>query len=199
MMLTSKEAAMPRFCWTLLLLLAPAAANAQAGTASVSEPLTQMYAKALVENWVQFGGAGHQIYFYLPRTIRVTSRGTKTVWGVNMQSIAGEDSSGDMAPSRAEVMEVRRSAHMDPEQLEKYETYLLTKIQWEVDCVHQRLRILKMIDYDEEGGVLLSTDVNDKLEEPVPDSNGEGLLRAFCDPAHRNYFRDLFNGKPPKR
>ena len=173
-------------------LLACGMARAQ----DYAQPVLDVYAKAYAENWVQFGGGFHQTYFYLPRTIRTTSRGTKTVWGVNVQSMSGADTAADLSTSRAAIVKSRGGTSQIAE---KYTTYLLTKVLWEIDCVHQRARILKLLDYDEEGNIIWSSEVTRKMEEPVPDSNGESLVKAFCDPRHRNYFRDILEGRPAKR
>jgi hypothetical protein len=185
----------------LALLIQATAASAQpADTLNIPTPVLDVYAKAYAEDWVQFGGGFHQIYLYLPRTIKATARGTKTVWGVNVQSMSGADTLCDLNTSRRAITKQREEAHFPPEKLEKYATYLMTKIQWEVDCVHQRTRIIQFLDYDEEGNMIFSHEMkSSKLDDPVPDSNGEGLLKAFCDPQHRNHFRDLLDGKPAKR
>jgi hypothetical protein len=186
--------------WVLLAVsFGGARAQAPSDTATIPDPVAKIYGKACAENWVVFGGGYHQTYLYIPRTIRTTEKGTKTVWGVNVQSMTGADSAADLQTSRAAITEVRGNSHLGEATLQKYGRYLQTKVQWEVDCVHQRVRILQCIDYDEDGNVLLSFEVPGTLEDPVPETNGEGLLRAFCNPAHRNYFRDLFNGAPPKR
>jgi len=155
-------------------------------TENVPKPLLYQFAKAYEEDWVCFGAGLHQNYFFIPRTIKATGHGTKTVWGVNLQ---GADST-DWMSSRPAVIEQRQRAHEDPD---KYAKYLLTKIQWEVDCAGQRMRMIKMIDYDEDGGVIYSGQFDEKLAEPVPDTNAEGLVCAFCHPRTRITFRDLVN------
>jgi hypothetical protein len=155
-------------------------------TQGIPKPLLDTYAKAYTENWVVFGGGYHQYYCFIPRTIQTTARGTKTVWGVNLQNA----DSTDWLSSRAAVSEIRQPIHGDPN---RYAKYLLTKLQWEVDCASQRTRIVQILDYDEDGSVIWSAQVAEKLEVPVPDSNGEGLLRALCDENDRITFQDLVN------
>ncbi len=179
---------------TLLALLAClGTARAQATTAvldslmdthGIPKPLLDQFAKAYDESWVVFGSGFHQNFYFLPRTIKTTPAGTKTVWGVNLQ---GGDSD-DWLSSRAAIVEQRRESYGDAA---RYDEYLLTRIQWEIDCPGQRARIVELADYDEDGRVIWSTIVGGPLEPPVPDSNGEGLLQAFCHPQSRITFRDV--------
>lgn len=200
MFIDRNAAVISRPHWLVFLVLAVASrVSAQADSTTIPEPFLREYATAYHENWVAFGGGSHQTYFYLPRTIRTTSRGTRTVWAVNIQSIQGGDTLGDFSSARRAVIKSREEAHLAPERLQKYATYLLTRVQWEVDCLRQRMRIIKFVDYDEEGNVLLSADTHEDMEEVIPETNGEGLLKAFCDPTRRNHFRDLLDGRPPKR
>jgi hypothetical protein len=178
----------------MVALMCPRGAHAQStegvldslmDTQNIPKPLLHEFAKAYEEDWVVFGSGLHQNYFFLPRTIQDTAHGTKTVWGVNLQ---GADST-DWLSSRAAMIEQQRRRG-DPD---RYDKYLLTKVQWEVDCSHHRARIVQIIDYDENGNVLWSSRIQGELEEPEHDSNGEGLVRAFCDPGTRITFRDLVN------
>src|SRR5262249_25681564 len=146
-------------CLIILVALGcPAAARACGGgsvldsyidTADVPKPLLHTFERAFSEEWVVFGGGFHQNYYYLPATIRRTSRGTKTVWGVNLP---GADD-GNWVSARAEVMEQRANSGGTPE---PYARYLLTKIEWEIDCAGRRLRMLRLIDCDEAGNVIWS-------------------------------------------
>jgi hypothetical protein len=156
----------------------------------IPKPLLDLYAKAYVENWVAFGGGCHQTYYFLPKTIRRTARGTSTVWSVEVQ----EMDSTNWRSSLAAVKEQRERVRPG---VEGYERYLFSKTQWEVDCRRQLVRILQFIDYDEDGNVIVADQLkHPKFEEPVPDTNGEGLLRSFCHPSQRKYFRKLLDEAP---
>lgn len=72
---------MRRHEWAVLCLLLQAPpARAQPAEMNIPAQVLEVYANAYAENWGQFGGGFHQVYFYLLRTIRTTARGTKTVW-----------------------------------------------------------------------------------------------------------------------
>jgi len=181
---------------TICLLLVASAASALAqeapdSTANIPEPFLKEYGRAVLENWVYFGGGFKQSYWFLPNTVRRTARGTSTVWSVSIQA---PDSTGDWSSAREAIIAARERENVPTA---RYETYLLTKLQWEVDCAHQKLRIIQVYDYNEEGEVIYSGKSKSELEEQIPDTNGENLVRVFCHPALRRTFDQLL-GLPGK-
>lgn len=174
---------------TGLILAAGARAQELPDSSSIPKPLLEEYAKATVDGWVWFGGGFKQQYWYLPKTIRKTPRGTSTVWAVNIQEV---DSTNDWTAAREAIVAHYREQGMSTV---GYEHYLLTKVQWEVDCVHQRSRVIQLLDYAEDGHVLFSGNSGDKLEDPVPETNAENILRSFCNPRLRVTFRRLLEPK----
>jgi hypothetical protein len=163
-----------------------AALDSLIDTTDIPKPLLATFERAYDEKWVVFGGGFKQNYFLLPRTIKATTRGTKTVWGVNVQGSDG----GNWYSARAAIIQQRSQAGGDAA---PYAWYLLTRVQWEIDCAHGRMRMLQLIDVDESGKVIGSWRYDDPLEQPVPDSNGENLVRSFCEPKLRVTFRDVVN------
>jgi hypothetical protein len=156
---------------------------ADTSSSDIPEPFLRVYTTALSEDWIYFGGGEKQNYWFLPRTIRKTPQGTSTVWSVHIQ---GADSTGSYTSARDAI--IARFKRMGTSTM-GYERYLQTKVQWEVDCVHQRIRIIQLLDYNEDGELLHSGKTKAGLEDPVPGSNGEGLLRVFCNPTLRKTFR----------
>jgi len=155
-------------------------------TADIPKPMLATFERAYIENWVVFGSGYHQNFFFLPRTIRTTARGTKTVWGVNVQ---GADPDGWLT-ARAAIIEQRSKLGADAK---PYARYLLTKVQWEIDCDGQRMRMVQLVDCDDTGKAIWSGRYTDKLEKPVAGSNGDNLVRTFCEPKLRITFRDVVN------
>ena len=171
----------------------PAPPQASAGvldslidTAGIPKAMLATFERAYDENWVVFGSGSHQNYFFLPRTIRVTPQGTKTVWGVNVQ---GADPDG-WNTGRAAIVAQRSKLGADPK---PYAHYLLTKVQWEIDCEGKRMRMRQLVDCDDAGHVIWAGHYNDALEAPSAGSNGENLVRTFCEPKLRITFRDVVN------
>jgi hypothetical protein len=177
------------------VLVCSAAAHAQStttpldsliDTTDIPKPLLATFERAYTESWVVFGSGFHQNYFFLPRTIHVTPQGTKTVWGINVQ---GADANGWLT-SRAAIMRQRSRLGADTK---PYARYLMTKIQWEIDCEGKRLRMRQLVDYDDAGKVIGASRYDDPLEKPQHDSNGDNLVRTFCEPKLRITFRDVVN------
>jgi hypothetical protein len=178
-----------------LLLATPVTVHTQPQTKStqkIPDPLLDEYAKGIAENWVWFGGGFKQDYWFCPNTIRRTAQNTFTVWSVSIQSF---DSTGDWTSARRAIITQRKRARVATL---GYESYLLTKVQWEMDCSHHMTRVLQIVDYDKEGAVLHSWKLTGEMEEPVPDSNGDGLLRIYCNPSQWKTFGELI-GPPPRK
>ena len=158
-------------------------------TSNIPAPLLNEYATAVHDNWVWFGGGFKQAYWFLPNTVRRTTSGSSTFWAVSIQAV---DSTGNWTSAREAIIADRQRRNQPTA---GYETYLLTKSQWEVDCARQKLRCIRILEYNEDGAVINSGKTNSTFEEPVPDSNGENLLRVFCHPKLRRTFRELLEPK----
>jgi hypothetical protein len=161
-------------------------------TSNVPVAFLNEYAKAVNEGWVWFGGGFNQHYWFLPKTIRRTPRGTSTVWTVSIQSL--DDTTADWSSARRAIIAQRERTNQPTA---GYETYLLTKAQWELDCVHERIRTIQLLEYNEAGEAFHSGKIGGEWEDPVPDTNGENLIRIFCHPSLRKTFRELLNAAPP--
>jgi len=101
----------------------------------------------------------------------------------------GPDSTGWYASRRAVLEKYRKEGWS----VKGWENYFYTRLQWEIDCDRQQLRILQIVFYDEDKEVIKSADLRGALEDQVPDSNGDGLLRSFCEPGQRLYFQEYFD------
>jgi hypothetical protein len=127
----------------LLLMAGPALAQGPPDSASaIPKPLLDLYAKAVIEHWVWFGGGLHQNYWFRPGTAHRTKAGTTILWTVFVQE---GDSTGDWSSGREAVIAERSKNHHS---IEGYETYLMTTVQWEVDCSNHKERILQLLDYN---------------------------------------------------
>jgi len=155
-------------------------------TAGIPKAMLATFRRAYDENWVVFGSGSHQNYFFLPRTVHTTAQGTKTVWGVNVQ---GADPNG-WNTGRAAIVAQRSQLGADPK---PYAHYLLTKVQWEIDCEGKRMRMRQLVDCDDAGKVIWAGHYDDALEAPANGSNGENLVHTFCEPKLRITFRDVVN------
>ncbi|HTR96483.1 MAG TPA: surface-adhesin E family protein [Candidatus Acidoferrales bacterium] len=176
-----------------LALASPVAARAQEPqdtTANIPQPLLDQYATAVHENWVYFGGGGHEHYWFIPRTIKRTPRGTSTVWTVGIQSL---DSTNTYTSAREAVIADRER---NGQSSSEYANYLMTRTKWEIDCVHQRLRILRVLQYADDGSVIHQGDTHEKFEDPIPGTNGEHMLEVFCHPKKWRTFRQYLEPKP---
>ncbi len=140
----------------------------------------------MVRWWLQAALLVHSKYRATDAAVNVD------IWGGG--DIQAIDSTGDWTSAREAIIAERERKNLPTA---GYETYLLTKVQWEVDCARQKARILKIIEYSEDGGVLYSGNPKDELEEPAPETNGENLLRVFCHPRLRKTFRELLGPLPP--
>ena len=117
------------------------------------------------------GAAG--LKFYISRArIKLTPEHTLVAW---IKEIPDDSPAG--RASRKEAIDLLNSQNVN-----RSYAYSYSMKQFEFDCGHQRFRVLRIVDYDQEGKLLYDWGQFPEEEwKPVlPDAVGEGLLNFVC-------------------
>ena len=171
-------------------LVSQAPAFAQAVDDSIPEALKAEYRQAANEGWVYLFTSKGSDFWMQPKTVRRTPKGTSTYWVIAIPEFG---LGGDWTKARRELIKQNEN---NPYGAGKYNTYLSTKFQYEVSCSTGRFRMLRMVEYNEAGEVIFSDELeNEKMREPVPDSNGEVYAKMLCNPRLRKTFRQFYLGE----
>jgi hypothetical protein len=120
------------------------------------------------DRWIQYGSSKYGDHFYDKSSmIKVSSKIIK-VWIKIQLSKVGKDFSIQV------IKDYIKS-------IDGYEKLDYTIILYELDCLNNTTKQLKLVDYDNEGKSLENIDFTDpKIKQIIPESMDEGLLKTIC-------------------
>jgi hypothetical protein len=124
--------------------------------------------KGTKDGWILYGTSGNDDYCYYHNSVTNVSPNVIRVWDKIKLSKVGKD----------KTIEIRRKSYPPVYGYDKLDNTTYFK---ELDCRNNTTMLIRMVDYDDQGGILKDIDnINPNIQQILPDTMVHTLLRTVC-------------------